>query len=79
MIRLVELEDVLPLVNERHDSHRLLNKIIAQSRIVDGDTSELVKRVVCSRDEGIGDVGNVEACITLASDRLKTPACQMSL
>lgn len=67
-VRLVEVEEVLPVLNVREDDSLLLKRGIANEGVVDGDSAELVVVVIVGSDESVGDVGDVEAAVGLASD-----------
>jgi hypothetical protein len=65
---LVKIKELLPVLNERQDDSLLLKRTIANNRIVNSYTAELVVVVISGCDEGVGDVRDIIACIGLASD-----------
>jgi hypothetical protein len=67
-VSLVEVEEALPILNVRKDDSLLLKRGITNEGVVDGNSAELVVVVVVGGDEGVGDVGDVEAAVGLAGD-----------
>jgi hypothetical protein len=67
-VRLVDVEEVLPVLDEGENDSLLLQSRVADEGIVDGDAAELEVVIVIGRDEGVGDVGDVKAGVGLARD-----------
>ena len=65
--RLVEVEQVVPVLQVRSNDNLLLSSVVCNNRIVDVDTLERHIGVI-SGDEGICNVWNIVATVTLTSE-----------
>lgn len=65
---LVEIKQLVPVLDERHDDSLLLKSTVTKEGIIDGYTTKLVVLIISGCDEGVGDVRNIVACIRLAGD-----------
>lgn len=65
---LVKIEQVRPVLDIGEDDSLLLKSAITDNGIIDGYAAELVVIVIVGRDESIGNIRDVVACIGLSSD-----------
>jgi hypothetical protein len=65
--RLVEEEQVVPVLKVRGNDHLLLSSVVCNDRVVDVDTLERHIRVISS-DEGVGNVRDVVTAVALTSE-----------
>lgn len=67
-VAVVEIEEVLPVLDEGIDDSLLLKSPISEDWVVDGDAAEIVVVLIIGRDESVGKVRHVETGIGFSRD-----------
>ena len=59
VIGFIQIEEIFPVLDIRHDDDFLVDGAIADDGIIDGNSSQLIVGVIRCRDEGVCDMRNV--------------------